>query len=302
MPGMGEARDLRVAIIGAGGQLGQVAAALAARRGWAVQRVGRRDLTLERAVEVPAGVERFGPTHLLVAAAYTAVDRAEEEPGLALAVNALAVGRLAAWAGARGVRLVYPSTDYVFAGDKGAPYLPDDPPSPINRYGESKALGERGALACPGALVARTAGLYGVGPGHFPAKILRAARAGAPLRVVDDQVGSPTWVVSFARTLLDLMAAGVAGVVHAACAGEVSWLGLASEALRLAGYRNEVEGITTQSLALPARRPARSALAETRWAEWGVAPPPPWQGALASFFGLGAEAQRAGDQIGGRRI
>ncbi|MCH7493766.1 sugar nucleotide-binding protein, partial [bacterium] len=114
----------------------------------------------------------------------------------------------------------------------------------------------------------------------------------------DDQWGSPTWVFTFARVLLDLMAAGVEGVVHAACAGETTWHGLARETLRLAGRDAKVERISTASLGLAARRPARTPLAETRWASWGVCPPPPWEWSLASFFGLRPPGQEPAPQMG----
>ena len=292
------AAKMRLGIIGRTGQLAQAAAVLARRRGWTTLRLGRARLGLEQAVDPPAALAAFRPTHLLVAAAYTDVDGSEREPGLALAVNALAVGRLAAWAALHGVRLVYPSTDYVFDGAKDAPYLPTDRPSPLGRYGESKALGEREALACPGALVARTAWLYGLGPGHFPAKILRAARGGRPLRVVDDQSGSPTWVFAYARTLLDLMAAGVEGVVHAACSGATSWYQFATEILASLGLPNAVEPVATADLGQLARRPQAVRLEETRWPEWGVVPPPPWKEALASFLGQPGPARRAAGQMG----
>lgn len=277
---------VRLGIVGETGQLAQAAAALARRRGWPTLCLSRESLPLERPADPPESLARFSPTHLLVAAAFTDVDGAESSPGRALAVNALSVGHLAAWCGPRGVRLVYPSSDYVFPGKEEGSYRPGEAPAPLSRYGESKAQGEREALSCPGALVARTAWLYGLGKGHFVEKIRVAARAGRPLAVVDDQIGSPTWVVAFASTLLDLVSARVEGVVHAACRGEASWRDLAVRALSVLGVEAEVGRLSTADLGRPARRPSRAVLTEDRWEAWGVPPPPTWEDALAAFAGL----------------
>jgi dTDP-4-dehydrorhamnose reductase len=220
-----------------------------------------------------AGVERLldelaplaGVIH---AAAYTAVDRAEEQEELALRVNGLASGNLAAACAERGLPLVLVSTDFVFDGSKGAPYVEDDPTAPLGVYGRSKLEGERLALEAwrEGTRIARTAWLYGPRGGHFPGTILRLAGERDELRVVDDQVGCPTTTLELAPALWDLLALGEAGIWHAVCEGRASWYDLAVATLRIASRRHpelarvRVQPCTSEEFPRPAPRPANSVL------------------------------------------
>ncbi|MBC8515096.1 dTDP-4-dehydrorhamnose reductase [bacterium] len=275
---------MRLAIIGRKGQLAQATLALAERRGLSVISFSRKEWPLEKVFPIPSNLIRFAPTHLLLAAAYTAVDKAELEPGKAFAVNALSTARIATWCKEEGVRLLYPSTDYVFDGEKRSGYWFDDLPNPLSAYGSSKWWGEQAALSAPGTLVARTSWLYGLGPSSFPFKVINRARKGE-VAVVDDQFSTPTWVGTFARLVLDLAAVEVEGIVHASAKGKCSWHTFAQQLLLRVGYSGEVGFLNTPSLALPARRPIFSQLCENRWEIWGITPPPVWEEDLDSFFG-----------------
>jgi dTDP-4-dehydrorhamnose reductase len=205
------------------------------------------------------------PGAVLHLAAWTDVDGAEGREDEAAAVNAGGTDNVAAAAAEAGAALVVPSTDYVFDGRKGAPYVEDDPPAPLSAYGRTKLAGERAALARhpDGTRIARTAWLYGAGGRNFVDTMRRLGAEREAVEVVDDQVGSPTWTRDLApalEALLDLPP----GVYHAAGAGAVSWAGLAAAVFEEGGLACRVRPIATARLGRPAPRPALSALAVTR--------------------------------------
>jgi dTDP-4-dehydrorhamnose reductase len=212
------------------------------------------------------------PADLVVlAAAYTAVDLAESERELAFAVNAETPGAIAEALGADGPPLVQVSTDYVFAGDKGAPYVETDATAPLNVYGASKLAAEQAILtACPRALILRTSWVVSSHGKNFVKTMLRAAGEGRALKVVDDQFGRPTAARDLARFILsqaDRLAAAKAGdavfgVHHFANAGEVTWKGFADGifAIALGEKAPVVASGATADWPAPARRPVRGTL------------------------------------------
>lgn len=211
-------------------------------------------------------------------AAYTAVDKAESERDLAFQVNALGVGYLAQACQMAGVKLMHVSTDFVFDGEKKGAYTEDDPTNPLGAYGESKLAGEIAALSS-GAVVIRTAWLYGPHGASFPRTMIRAWRAGKTLRVVADQRGNPTYTSELARVVADLAAKNAyPGVYHAAGPDAMTWHEFALLAIRT--YRDEVLGselaveiepIRTEDWPTPARRPANSVLSFAKVSEMGIA-------------------------------
>lgn len=248
-------------------------------------------------------VAEHRPDLVILAAAYTAVDLAETETVLARRINAEAPGAIARACAASGAALVHFSTDYVFDGEKGAPYQPDDATCPLNAYGETKLEGERRVLdACPRALVLRTSWVVSAHGKNFVKTMLRLAGEGQPIRVVDDQFGRPTaaadlagFVLSQARRLAEAPAGDPAfGLHHFANAGETSWRGFAQGLFELAlGARAPVvEAIATADRPAPARRPARGTLDTTRLeAVFGVRPRP-WREALSDIVAeLSAQAE-----------
>ncbi len=275
---------MRALVTGAFGQLGrELVAALGSGLAWSG---GRAELDIAREEEVQALVGRVRPDVIFNAAAYNQVDRAEAEPGLALEVNALGPLVLARAARGVGALLVHFSTDYVFDGASRHPYREDDVARPLGAYGVSKLAGEHLVSSARGeALVVRTSGVFGRGGsrqkgGSFVERILVKARAGTPLRVVSDQVFSPTYAPDLARGVLELVQAGARGLVHLTNDGSCSWHDLAVESLALAGVTATVEPIAVASLDLPAARPAFSVLDVSRARSLGLSPLRSWKDAL----------------------
>jgi dTDP-4-dehydrorhamnose reductase len=228
-------------------------------------------------------VRRCRPGAVFHLAAWTHVDGAEDHEPQARLVNATGAGNVAAAAAEAGAALVVPSTDYVFDGRKGAPYVEDDPPAPLGAYGRTKLAGERAAMERHprGTRVARTAWLYGAGGRNFVDTMRRLGAERDEVEVVDDQVGSPTWTRDLAPALEALLDQPP-GVYHTAGAGAVSWAGLASAIFREAGLACRVRPITTARLGRPAPRPALSALAVTRP---GAPRLRDWREALGDYLG-----------------
>jgi dTDP-4-dehydrorhamnose reductase len=256
---------MRVLVTGAAGMLGQEVMAhlhLSSRH----EATGvdlEVDVTDPRAVD--ACVDDVRPQAILHLAAWTDVDGAEAHEERAAAVNGLGTANVARAAARVGAALVYPSTDYVFDGRKGSPYVEDDAPAPLSAYGRTKRAGEIAALAeCPaGTRVARTAWLYGAGGRNFVDTMLALGSEREEVAVVDDQEGSPTWARDLAPALLALVGQPP-GIYHTAGAGRVSWAGFAEAIFAGADLGCRVRRIATAELGRPAPRPAVSPLAVTR--------------------------------------
>jgi len=251
--------------------------------------VAHPGVDLADAGSVEALLGELGPLAGIVhAAAYTAVDKAEEEPALAARVNALAPEVVARAAAARGVPLVVVSTDFVFDGERRTPYPEDAEPSPRSVYGRTKLDGERRARAAwpGGTRVVRTQWLYGPRGRHFPGTILGLAAERPRLRVVSDQVGSPTSTLELAPALWDVLDRGEPGVYHAACEGACSWYELARATLEIAGSPTSVEPCTTAEFPRPAPRPAYSVLSCERLRALRGKPLKPWREALEDYLAL----------------
>jgi dTDP-4-dehydrorhamnose reductase len=253
----------------------------------------RCDVSLREAVRTLVRAE--APALLLNATAYTAVDRAEEEPLAAYRANGTGPLNLALAAKECAARLVHVGTDFVFDGARlpRRPYEEFDAANPRSVYGSSKHWGEQAVLETGGdAQVVRTQWLYGPRGKHFVGAILKAATERPFLTVVEDQIGCPTYTVDLARALWRIALEGEPGLWHCANAGEASWHAFASRALALTGSRIEVRPITTAELARPAARPAYSALA-CRRAELSLGLRlRSWQDALAEYLADPAEVER----------
>ena len=279
---------MRAAVVGASGQLGRaLVERLGARRVWSG---GREALDVRDGAAVAAWLEREKPDVIFNATAYNAVDAAETDPGEALAVNAAGPRHLAMAARAAGARLVHVSTDYVFDGEKNRPYREDDAPRPLNAYGASKLAGEvMVAASGADALIVRTSGVLGKGAsrakgGSFVERILVQAREGKPLRVVSDQVFSPTYAADLAAALVALVDANARGLYHVTNAGGCSWHELAVAALEVAGIDAPVDTLRASDLARPAARPAYSILSNERYRSIGLPPLRHWREALRDLL------------------
>jgi dTDP-4-dehydrorhamnose reductase len=278
----------RIVITGAGGQLGGCLAAQAAGQGRAMAAFtsSQWDIT------DPAAAERIVARGDVVinCAAFTNVDAAESDEAAAYAVNAAAPGHIARACARAGAGLIHVSTDYVFNGDFGGaeprPYEPSDPTAPQGVYGASKLAGELAVLeALPEAVVVRTAWVYTGGDGKdFVAVMRRLAAGDRPVEVVDDQVGSPTYVADLAAALLQVADGGIAGpVLHAANAGVASRFDQARAVFEDCGADPaRVHPVSTSHNPRPARRPPYSALSGGESAVAGLTPLREWRSALSA--------------------
>ena len=274
---------MKVLVTGAAGMLGRDVVQ-GAPEGVQVIATDAAELDITDSLSVRRAVDSQRPDWIINCAAYTAVDRAESEPQVAERVNHSAVRVLASACESHGARLCHVSTDYVFAGDATEAYREDDPVGPINRYGATKLAGEQAALAA-GALIVRTQWLFGVHGKSFPRTMWDRANAGQPTRVVDDQVGRPTYTVDLAAAAWSLIESGASGVFHVTNAGPpISWFALATRIFEAAGRAELLSPCGTEDYPTPARRPTYSALDTTKLAVAGLNLPP-WQDAVDRFLG-----------------
>jgi dTDP-4-dehydrorhamnose reductase len=285
---------VRLLVTGAGGMLGHDVLRAAERAGHELIGLSRAELDVTDTVAVERAMERTSPEAMINCAAWTDVDGAETHREQANAINGDGARNLALAAALARVPLVHVSTDYVFDGEafvdsSGAPrpYVESDPTGPRSVYGESKLEGERHVLASsPRHTVVRSSWLFGLAGRNFAATMLDLAAERDAVQVVTDQVGCPTWTGHLAPALLGLLERNVAGLVHLAGTGVVSWNGFAKEIFRQAELDCRVEEATSVQMARPAPRPAWSALESERE---DVLPLPPWQDGLAGYL-----AARAG--------
>jgi dTDP-4-dehydrorhamnose reductase len=214
-----------ILITGGSGMLAQALARALRQRSKSATAVSHRDLDITNTSAVEELFLNYRPTLLINCAAYTKVDKCEEEPDLADAVNGHAVGTLAKLAERHKAKLVHYSTDFVFDGTSDRPYMPLDRPNPQSAYGRSKLLGEKLATQhAPDSLIIRTAWLYGPGGPCFPRTMVELARAKRPLNVVDDQIGSPSFTYDLAEATLRLLdSENARGLFHVANHGSTSW-------------------------------------------------------------------------------
>lgn len=256
---------MKMIVTGAGGMLGQEVVAEARRAGHGVVALAHAELDVTEAEVVRRRFDTEAPDAVVNCAAYTNVDGAEQERGAAFELNGRAPGVVAAAAAEVGAAVLHVSSDYVFDGAKGEPYVESDVPAPLSAYGESKLAGEGPtAEANPRHFLVRSAWLFGLGGRNFVETMLRLGRERDEVRVVDDQIGSPTFCVDLAEALVRLVATEDYGIHHVAGGGACSWAQLAGETFRRAEVGCRVTAITTAEMDRPAPRPAYSALASER--------------------------------------
>jgi len=286
---------LRVLVAGGSGQLAR-ALRDSLPAGWQWLQPAQR-LDIRDGAAVHATVEALRPQLIVNAAAYTAVDKAESDVDEARRLNRDGPRHLAEAAAAVGARLVQVSTDFVFDGQKGRPYLPGDATAPLGIYGLSKLEGEQAVQAVLGesALIVRTAWVYYAGGNNFVRTMLRLLRERPELRVVADQIGTPTHAGGLAEAIWSLAAAGAGGIHHWTDAGVASWYDFA-HAIRECGQALQPEAtwgrllpIRSEDYPTPARRPACGLLDKTAtWAITGL--PPHWRDRLEQALAGGLEA------------
>jgi dTDP-4-dehydrorhamnose reductase len=283
--------DQPILVTGSYGQLGRAMTAEIEKKG--IPALGRDLDTLDitNRDAVLEWIRSNSPRAVINCAAFTAVDDCETREDEALAANATAVGHLASACNETEACLIQISTDYVFDGHGTRPYREDDPVAPAGAYGRTKLRGEELAGTAKNHLIVRTAWLYGHGGRHFVGAIENQINSGnRQLRVVADQVGSPTLADDVASAVLDLVSAEATGTVHAVNTGSTSWHGFATEIARLRGAEVEVTPVTTDEFPRPAPRPPYSVLDTSRLKSLIGRSMPSWQDALARYLEVPCES------------
>lgn len=274
---------MRVLILGATGLLGSVLL-----EEWTtddVRGLGSRNADIRDHSQLHNYFADFRPEYTVLAAAYTDVDGCESDQKRAHDVNCMGAANVAHACREVGSRLLFVSTDYVFDGNKPAPYETNDAVNPINVYGQSKAEAEKLVHEIlPQACIVRTSWLFGANGRCFPNTILNAAQAGKTLSVVDDQIGRPTYNRDLARAIIKLCWVGAKGIIHASNSGSCSWHEFACCLVRVAGFLDlSVEPIRTEVLSRPARRPKHSVLSLASLQSYGIQMRP-WQDTVADYL------------------
>jgi dTDP-4-dehydrorhamnose reductase len=283
---------MRVLVTGAAGQLGRELCLLLKEEGIDTIALTRRELDLSGPADaIGAMIAGHQADWVVNCAAYTQVDKAESEPELAHAVNAVAAGAIARAVQGYGGRMLQVSTDFVFSGDQAVPYREEDAVKPLGVYGASKLAGEQAVReALPEALIVRTAWVYGAHGHNFVRTILRLAGEREELRVVDDQVGTPSWTRDIATTMLALMRQDASGTFHFTNEGVASWYDFALAVVEEAaatGHELRLRRllpIPTRDYPTPARRPAYSVLSKEKIRPLLPVPIPHWRGSLRAML------------------
>ncbi len=280
---------MKIAVLGARGQLGRELCRVLSDD---VVALGRAEADLTVAPKLRQTLAGIGPRVVINAAAATHVDRAEAEPALAFAVNAFAMRELAAICRDLDAALIHFSTNYVFGLDhmRDSAYDEDDAPGPVSVYGASKLAGEHFVRSVwPKHFILRTAGVYGLpapgdSRGNFVETMLRLAAQETPLRVVDDQICTPTSAADLARAVIELLDSQAYGLYHVTNGGACTWHEFAETIFEMANLAPPLVPIRSEEHAAPARRPRFSVLSNRRWINTGFTPLRPWREALARYL------------------
>ena len=280
--------DMRIAVIGAFGQLGSDLVPLLGERAIPL---GHADIEITDSASVTKVLDAARPTHVINCAAYNLVDKAEDEQEAAHRVNSLGPRNLAEWCAARSAVLMHVSTDYVFGADpaRRIPLCETDPTGPVSVYGQSKLAGELAVRSlCPRHYIVRTCGLYGHhaarGKGNFVETMLRLGRERPELRIVSNQRCTPTSTADLARALVSLIETDAFGTYHATNVGDCSWFEFACEIFRLTNIPVKTIPMTAVEYGAKARRPDYSVLDCSKLTKTLNGSMPSWREALAQYI------------------
>ena len=282
---------MKLLVTGVTGQLGSEAVTALAGQGHEVIVADRERMNFLHPQQAAAVVQAERPDWVINCAAYTQVDKAESEPETAFTVNRDTPAQLAQAVADYGGRFLQVSTDFVFDGSQTHPYVEEDEPNPLGVYGRSKLEGERAVLeALPNAVILRSAWVYGVHGHYFVKTMLRLACEGKPLRVVSDQVGTPTWTRDIVMAITALIERQATGVFHFTADGETSWHGFTNAIFEEAGAAGialkttQAEPIPTSAYPTAATRPAYSVLDTHKIRPYLPSPIPDWRDSLKKML------------------
>ncbi|MDR2646777.1 MAG: dTDP-4-dehydrorhamnose reductase [Oscillospiraceae bacterium] len=276
---------MTVLVTGAQGQLGFDVCKELRRRSVNCVGVDREDFDLADSSAIRQALRTIKPDFVVHCAAYTAVDRAEDEPQIAKQINTIATQEIAAHCGENNIWMIYISTDYVFDGGGNAPWTVEDIPNPLSVYGVTKLGGELGAYAaCKKLMIVRTSWVFGQNGSNFVKTMLRLSKSRPTLNVVCDQIGAPTYTVDLARLLCDMIEKPVAGIYHAANEGACSWADFAKEIFAQTNAQTLVNPIPSSAYPQKAVRPKNSRLSLVGLDRAGYQRLPHWRDALRLFL------------------
>ncbi len=276
---------MKILVTGVTGQLGYDCVKQLELDGDEVQGVSSKEFPLTEPLKMEAYLRKFKPEAVIHCAAYTAVDKAEDEPEACRAVNAEGTRNLSRLCREIDAKLIYISTDYVFPGTGEEAYAEDSPTSPVNVYGASKLEGEEAVRELMTKyFIVRISWVFGYNGRNFIRTMLKLSESHDKLTVVDDQVGSPTYTRDLAVLLAEMARSDKYGTYHATNEGFCSWADLAIETFRQAGVKVEVERVTSDKFPTKATRPHNSRLSKAALDRAGFARLPRWQDAVGRYL------------------
>ena len=276
---------MKVLVTGYAGQLGWDTIQLLQARGIECRGVDMQDFDLTDSQAVRAYVQAYRPTAIVHCAAYTNVDKAESQPEICAAVNGMGTVNVVRAALSVGAKVVFISTDYVFPGTGDQPWKIDDPYGPQNVYGMSKVQGEDAVRSLMTRyFILRTSWVFGKNGRNFVRTMLRLGKEKKELRVVSDQVGSPTYTKDLARVICDMLPTEKYGIYHVRNEGYISWCDFARMIMQKAGLPCRVLPVASPEYPTPAKRPLNSRLDASRLAEAGFEPMPSVENALDRYL------------------
>lgn len=277
---------MKVLVTGVKGQLGYDVVRELEKRGHEAVGVDIEEMDITKEDEVSRVMKSAAPDAVIHCSAYTAVDRAEEEPEVCRRVNADGTANIAAVCAEMGCKLLYLSTDYIFSGDGERPWEPDDEPSPLNVYGQMKYEGEQAIKAkLDKYFIVRISWVFGINGNNFIKTMLRLGKENGAVKVVSDQIGSPTYTADLAVLLADMIESEAYGQYHATNEGLCSWYEFAKEIFRAAGMNDvTVTPVSTGEFPAKAKRPLNSRMSKEKLVENGFRKLPSWQDAVARYI------------------
>ena len=274
-----------ILVTGITGQLGYDVAKELERRGENFLGTTRKEMDLSDPESAKSFIIEKKPSAVIHCAAYTAVDKAEQEAELALTVNGLATRKIAEGCREVGAKMLYVSTDYVFGGDGDTPYEINDEKAPQNIYGKSKLLGEDSVIALlRNYFIVRISWVFGSNGKNFVKTMLNFDKRRKKINVVNDQIGSPTYTADVAPLLVDMIQSDKYGIYHATNEGFCSWAEFAEEIFKQTGREITVEKIPSSDYPTPAKRPFNSRLSKKTLDAAGFNRLPNWQDAVTRFL------------------
>ncbi|MES9681417.1 dTDP-4-dehydrorhamnose reductase [Gottfriedia acidiceleris] len=276
---------MRVLVTGYGGQLGYEVVQACEQHGLVVKGVGRKELDITEKESVSSIINSFKPDVIVHCAAYTAVDKAEDDKENCWNVNVEGTRYLVEAAKKHHSKFIYISTDYVFNGKGESPFIEDDQPDPIGYYGLTKYEGEKVVQSLiENYFIIRISWVFGVNGNNFIKTMLKLSETRNELNIVGDQIGSPTYTVDLARLIVDLIKSDKYGIYHATNDGFTSWADFAKEIFIQTDRKTLVKSIASEEYPTRAARPKNSRLSKQKLVENGFQSLPSWQNALARYL------------------